>query len=148
MSIRATIRFAVAGPALAVGLALAIPAAASATTATPGAHVIKDSPSTMSASRPSAITPDVNNFWTYDGQGQTGDGLGYACVQGGDYLASDGWPFLTHVLSVKNNCEYRVYLQYANGTSDCVNPKTSRNIVDTRFQDPDGVMIGNSTANC
>jgi hypothetical protein len=137
--ISAAIKLAVAGPALALGLALAIPAAAGATTAAPGAHAVVNSPG--------AVHPDISNFTTYTGSGETGSTDAYQCDQGFDYNPGNAI-ILNPVLSVRNNCEYRVYLQYANGTSDCVNPHTTRNIVDVSFQDPDGVMIGNSEDNC
>jgi hypothetical protein len=146
MRIRPTIRLAIAAPALALGLALAIPAAASATTTTHGAHVIKNAAG-ASASRPAVNAPLISKFWTFTAPDESGAADTYECDQGFDYTPSNA-VILNPVDSVTNNCEYRVYLQYANGTSDCVNPHTTRNIADARFQDPDGVMIGNSKDKC
>jgi hypothetical protein len=146
MRIRPAIRLAIACPALAIGLALAIPAAASATTtATPTAHFMKGAGGT-SVIRPAV--PRISNVKLFSGSGETGAEINYQCDQGFDYTATNGAVFLNPTKSVINNCEFRVFLQYANGTSNCVNPHTTRNIVDARFQDPDGLMIGNSTASC
>jgi hypothetical protein len=103
------------------------------------------------ASRIGTAIPNATNFfWTYKlpGEHTIDNNARYECAQGVDYPQFGQPPVQNPVESVANNCEYRVYLQYADGHSDCINPHTSKNIVDSINWDPDGVMIGNSTNNC
>lgn len=119
-------------------------ASGSAFAATPAAKY-------TAASKIGTVTPNAtNSFWTYDlpGEHTVDNNARYECLQGVDWPQPGQPPAPNPVESVANNCEYRVYLQYADGHSDCINPHTSRNIVDQINWDPIGVMIGNSTANC
>jgi hypothetical protein len=142
MRLRLAILSGAATLTMAAGVGLVVPAGASATTDVYGASV-------ASAAKAGSVIPDVSSFWTYESPNQS-EAIGYSlyeCNQGVDY-SSPQYHIQVPVESVKNVCSYRVYLQYANGTSDCVNPGESRNIVDQRFQHPDGVMIGNSEDQC
>jgi hypothetical protein len=84
-----------------------------------------------------AVSPDVNNFLTYDNNGAL-NGI-YPCDSGRNY-APAAWP----VAVAQNNCEYRVILyEYANltGWHYCINPKSAAT-VPPAYQDPLAVKIG------
>jgi hypothetical protein len=120
---------------------------AQASTALPAAAAAQKVVHSASSGHRPGASPDVNNFVTYTDPDQTGFSDDYPCIQGFDYTPSN-WPILVPVESAVNNCEYRVYLQYANGTSDCINPDTPRNNIEEKYWYPDGVMIGNSEDPC
>jgi hypothetical protein len=90
----------------------------------------------------------VNNFWAYEYENYDGYAYSYPCVQGQSYTASNLAEVPDFIHSVINNCEYRVYLQYQNGTSNCISPHTQRSSMETAFTVPDSVKIGYSTNAC
>ena len=99
---------AVAGVALAAGMGLGVPAAATAATAAPAA--VAHAAAAASAVRGAGVTPDVNSFIEFPGSGETGKPFPLECVKGQDYSIT-----LATVKSVSNNCEFRVFLVYADG---------------------------------
>jgi hypothetical protein len=135
MRTRTSLKLATALAALATGFGLGMPAVAAAAT-TSGAQATQ-----YGINTPGEVTPDISTFWEYSGSNETGSIDGFACVAGAHYTLGNSI-IMDPVKSVTNNCEYRVYLQYPGPKQDCVNPHTTRNIVDSAFQNPNGVIIG------
>jgi len=143
---------ALAGISLAIGMAVSVPAAAIAAPAAsgnPATQIVKSGAGTTAVHKGSRITPDENYFIAYQeaNWNQNGNFIEYGCAAGMDYRGYP-WKFEDPTLSVANHCADRVYMQYADGASDCVNPGATRNITVVASQDPDGVLIGSSTDNC
>lgn len=67
----------------------------------------------------------------------------YLCVAGVDYQTYPG-----AVESAENFCEYRVYMQYSDGSSFCINPDSYRSNIGEAYWYPIGIKIGDSTSNC
>ncbi|HYS35150.1 MAG TPA: hypothetical protein VEO01_05845 [Pseudonocardiaceae bacterium] len=89
--------------------------------------------------------PDISNFIAYQGDHETGSFSLFECDRGFDYaVLAVSLPFK----SARNNCEFRVHLQYSGGRSICINPHSTRNGILPMNQRPIGVKIGPSTANC
>jgi hypothetical protein len=118
---------------------------------TPASHVnhVLDSATETSASKTSATgtargtaSPDIGNFYTYTETNFGGTQFFGACLQGEVYNAADP------VASVKNNCEYHIYLQYSNGTSFCINPHSDRSDIGSAFRNPVSIQVGPGTSDC
>ena len=142
MHLRSPVMAAAASVALA-GLGLSLPAAASAA-ATPGSGYLQ---TLTSAHQGTAVSPDVNNFITYKNFNEQGTPYRGQCIAGVLYGA-------THnpVKSVRNNCEFRIYLQQnpggAGGWSVCIDPHSVRSHIDRDHWDPATIKVGLKKSNC
>lgn len=137
MRTRFSVISAAATAALAVSLGLgAAPAASAMTTA--GSLAVSGHASSINSALTGA-SPDVNNVLLYPRANEQGGATLKQCIESADPLV------VPPVASVKNNCEYRIYLQEvlggASGWTYCINPKATVN-VPSRYQDPRGLKIG------
>jgi hypothetical protein len=90
-----------------------------------------------------AVSPDISNALLYPRANEQGGATLKQCIRGADPLV------VPPVASVKNNCEYRIYLQQVlggtSGWSYCINPKATVN-VPSMYQDPRGLKIGQAAS--
>lgn len=92
----------------------------------------------------SAPRIDVNTLFLYKNAGYSGEDGAFLCFTGTDPLAPQ-----TVVKSLKNNCEYHIYLQYPGGVHPfCVNPMSDRSDIGAEYQLPISVQIGPGTGGC
>ena len=86
-----------------------------------------------------AVQPDISNVLLYPQAGEQGGATLKECLEGSDPLV------VPPIASVRNNCEYRIYLQQVDGGTSgwsyCINPHATVN-VPSRFQNPKGMKIG------
>jgi hypothetical protein len=137
MRLRLPIMSAAASVAV-LGLGFGMTTAASATT----------TGSSWSAHQGAGVSPDISNFITYKETHFRGTGYPGACVGGELYYANGTDP----VKSVKNNCEYRIYLQQnpggSTGWSVCIDPHSVRTSIDSDHWNPATIKVGLKKSNC
>ncbi len=108
---------------------------ATATMRAPVASPVRD------ASALRLLTPDVNNVIV-----SLADAVAYeACDAGAVYSLNAS---LEPVVGVDNNCEYRIYLQYTDGSSYCIDPHYDKTYIGPAWQYPAALKIGESTDDC
>jgi len=144
MRLRLPIMYAAASVAL-LGLGLGMTTAASATTT--GSSGSAYLHALTSAHQGAGVSPDVSNFITYKEFNEGGTPYRGQCVGGVLYGASHN-----PVKSVRNNCEYRIYLQQnpggAGGWSVCIDPHSVRSHIDSDHWDPATIKVGLKKTNC
>jgi len=144
MRLRLPIMSAAASVAV-LGLGFGMTTAASATTT--GSSGSADLPALTSAHQAAGGSPDISNFITYQETNLRGTPYTGACVGGDLYSASHN-----PVKSVRNNCEYRIYLQQnpggASGWQVCIDPHSVRTSIDSDHWDPATIKVGLKKSNC
>jgi hypothetical protein len=143
MRLRLPIMSAAASVAV-LGLGFGMTTAASATTT--GSSGSAYFPLT-SAHQGAGGSPDISNFITYQQTNLRGTPHPGACVAGRLYVANHN-----PVKSVRNNCEFRIYLQQnpggATGWQVCIDPHSVRTSIDSDHQNPAAIKVGLKKSNC
>jgi hypothetical protein len=129
--------------AIAVGVVPVVSGAASAVV-TPGVTAVEYVSGAAAERATGDVAPLVNNFLTYNFPGEVSESGHFACNKGEIYFPL---PQPLVVESVRNNCEFRAFLDSPTA-EDCVSPKTTRDINLREFQLPQAIRIGTSTAPC
>lgn len=143
MRLRLSVISAAASVAISVGLGLGASTAASAGVTATGVPASVRLSNMNSALKTTEVTPDISKAWLYPRQNEQGGGTTKECLEESDPLV------VPPVASVKNNCEYRIYLQQVDGGTSgwsfCINPHATVNIPSDR-QNPRGLLIGRPEA--
>lgn len=140
---RSPIKLGLAALMIAVGVVPVVSSTANAA-ATPGVAAVEHDLGAALERANTDVGPDVNNFLTYNFPGEMSQSGAFACSKGEVYFPL---PADLLVESVRNNCEFRVFLE-SPSKGDCVSPKTARDIVDPEFQTPVAIRIGTSMDPC
>ena len=115
-------------------------ASAAVTPAPHGSYVLSSATGTPQGTAPAASS----NLYTYTQTNFGGTQFPAACVKGAVYQAVGTDP----VASVKNNCEYHIYLQYNNMPAFCINPHSDRKDIGSQYRDPVSLQVGPGTGSC
>lgn len=84
--------------------------------------------------------PRVNSFWTYTQPSFGGTAARALCNAG----QVNDWNALGPVKSAQNNCEYRVWMEYAGGSPSpfCIDPHSDRTNIGSTYWFPSVIRIG------
>ncbi len=143
MRLRSLILIVTATAALAVGLPTGLVSAANAMTATNTA-----SKAYLAASDEGTcqlVAPPVSGDYLelYNASSYEGDEWLCGCQSGTTY-----YNVLTPIKSFINNCDYKAWLQYSNGSSYCISPLEFKADVGSAYWDPKTEYVGYETDDC
>lgn len=92
------------------------------------------------------LSSDISEVLTFTESDYNGSLDDYKCTDNASYKPQSGIP----VASVENNCEYHIYLQYADGVPSpfCIDAHSDRSNIGSQYQFPVRIKIGPGLGAC